>query len=631
MNSKYLLSTLVFIFIINLSFSQDDNYRIVFPKTEAERNKACNNCFKVFSQKPKEVKFSIINENGSLYFETNDKKWFNQIFKNSTDGLALDVVAKDIYSCDITSIENSQINGILIKPVYAQRLKSGLLANGNNRFRVLVGKIPSELKGMELEYNILFLGNKTLCRYQVIYNLKAYKWDLLDMGMYLDSVSFKNQKLVSNGEDNVKIRYKTLKFKIPFEKNKAVYSPEDIKPVYDSLNLTDFNIKTINIKAYASVEGSLERNIELQEGRANSIAKAIQTYQKPTIKTTISSSENWVEFLNDIEDTKYENLKTLSKTQIKKKLIGAFSSEMEVYLKNHRKALITLELEKKDKYKTMPANQLVSLFNKSIKENQLDEANSIQNSLFEKMKNSEVSPDLLQQLEVPMQLNLINFLNKNSAIKYQLNERQIVIVRNELEALKNLDPKNPKIRYNLTAIKFKIWRYNIEKINPALFKDEIYNLEKYNISKSLINRMLINYHIIQSENFNRQRDYANKDKSVNYIKLLYEKVPLTDFDYFSLAQFLSYYANVEAAADLLSDKARQIEVDEDLLFYYLNLTLINKELTKTDEYRTIMLNAVNLNKERYCQLFAAAENDGVTFQLLKDDYLRANYCENCNN
>ena len=112
---------------------------------------------------------------------------------------------------------------------------------------------------------------------------------------------------------------------------------------------------------------------------------------------------------------------------------------------------------------------------------------------------------------------------------------------------------------------------------------------------------------------------------------MYEKVPLTDFDYFSLAQFLSYYANVEAAADLLSDKARQIEVDEDLLFYYLNLTLINKELTKTDEYRTIMLNAVNLNKERYCQLFAAAENDGVTFQLLKDDYLRANYCENCNN
>ncbi|MBT8245775.1 MAG: hypothetical protein HKP48_08665 [Winogradskyella sp.] len=97
-----------------------------------------------------------------------------------------------------------------------------------------------------------------------------------------------------------------------------------------------------------------------------------------------------------------------------------------------------------------------------------------------------------------------------------------------------------------------------------------------------------------------------------------------------MAQFLSYYANVEAAAELLSDKARQIEVDEDLLFYYLNLTLINKDLTKTEAYRAIMLNAVNINKKRYCQLFDSPEKDGVTFQLLKDDYLRANYCENCN-
>ena len=630
MKLKYLISILSLVITVNVSYSQDENFRIVFPQTEAERNKACSNCFNVFRQKTKEVRFSIQNENGNLYFQTNDRKWFNLLFKNSTDGLALDIVAKDIYNCAVTSIKNEQINGTLLKPVYAKRLKSGLRSSRKDMFRVLVGKIPAQLKGKELEYNILFLGNKTLCRYQIIYNLKAYQWDLLDMGMYLDSVSFKNQKLVSQGEENVKIRYKTLKFKIPFEKNKSVYSPEDIKPVYDSLNLTDFNIKTINIKAYSSVEGSLERNIELQEGRANSIAKAIQTYQRPTIKNTISSSENWVEFLNDIEGTKYENLKTLNKAQIKKKLVGVFSAEMEPYLKNHRKALITLELEKKDKYKTMPVTKLVSLFNQSITDDKLAEASAIQNSLFEKLKISEASPDILKQLEVPMQLKYINLLNKNSAIKYQLDERQIVIVRNELEQLKKLDSKNPRIRYNLAAIKFKIWRYNIEKVNPSLFKDEIFDLEKYKISKALINRMMINYHIIQSENFNRKRDYSSKDKSVNYIKSIYEKIPLSDFDYFSLAQFLSYYANVEAAAELLSDKARQIEVDEDLLFYYLNLTLINKELTKTDEYRAIMLNAVNLNKDRYCKLFNTPEKDGVTFQLLKDDYLRNSYCENCN-
>ena len=80
----------------------------------------------------------------------------------------------------------------------------------------------------------------------------------------------------------------------------------------------------------------------------------------------------------------------------------------------------------------------------------------------------------------------------------------------------------------------------------------------------------------------------------------------------------------------MNKKVRSIEVDEDLLFYYLNLTLIDAELTKTDDYRAIMLNAFNQNKERYCKLFNSVDDGGVTFQLLDNAYLRKGYCENCN-
>ncbi len=133
----------------------------------------------------------------------------------------------------------------------------------------------------------------------------------------------------------------------------AEYAPEDIRPLYDSLRLTDFNIKKVKIRAYSSVEGTLKRNIELQEQRAESIVKALQSFQKPVIINDIESSENWVEFLNDISGTKYENLKTLSKKQVRKKIVGKLSDALELYLKNHRKAVVTLELDKKDKYKEM--------------------------------------------------------------------------------------------------------------------------------------------------------------------------------------------------------------------------------------------------------------------------------------
>ena len=60
-----------------------------------------------------------------------------------------------------------------------------------------------------------------------------------------------------------------------------------------------------------------------------------------------------------------------------------------------------------------------------------------------------------------------------------------------------------------------------------------------------------------------------------------------------------------------------------------NLTLINKRQTMRPEYRTIMLNAININPGRFCRFFNPRDTDGVTFQLLEDDFLRKTYCENC--
>ncbi len=620
---------IIFLFFSTTIIAQKRNYDIVFPKTQLEIDIQCKQCNKAFEQKPKEADFSIKREGNNLYFVTNDEKWVNILFENNVDGLAIDVVDIERYDCEVFSIGRDQIKGTLLPPINATKFKTDLQPIEDNKFRVLVGELPTELQNKDLEYNILFLGNNTLCRYQTIFNLKAYTWDLLDMGIYLDSINY-NTKKIASVDEGYKIKYKTLKFKIPFKKNKSQYLASDIKPLYDSLNLTDFNIKTINIKAYASIEGSLKRNIELQEQRSKSIVNALQAYQKSTIKTKISSSENWVEFLNDIIGTKYETLKSLNKEQLKSKLVGDYSKDLESILKNHRKAVVTLELEKKDTYKNMSPDGLVNAFNSAIKIDDLGEASKIQNSLFNRFKYFKISPDVIQKMIIPEQLKYIRFLNNRSAFKYQLNDRKLLIVKNELEKLQKLDPKNIRIKYNLTVLKFKLWRYNVEPVDDKKFKSEILALKNYGIDQALINRMMINLHIIKSEKFFRKRDYANKDKSVNYINNNYKNISLTNLDYFSLAQFLAYYSNEDKAAELLTYKAKSIDVDEDLLFYYLHLTLINKELTQTDNYRTIMLNAINLNKSRYCNLFNSVDNDGVTFQLLEDQYLRDTYCENCN-
>lgn len=628
MIGKYLFVTTLIVFSLNSLLAQN-TYDIEFSKKE--RDQKCQDCFQTFNEKPYEVKFSIKREKANLYFEVNDKNWFNQLFKNSGDGIAIDIVLKDRYACELESVENAQIKGFLLKPVYSKELKSGLKTDSENIYSVFVGKIPEGLLDEQLEFNILFLGNKNICRYYVTYDLESYTWDLLDMGMYLDTLTFDTKQINPSAKENYLIRNKTLKFKIPFQKNKSTYSQADIKPIYDSLRLTDFNIKAINIKAYSSIEGIASRNIELQDLRANSIVAALQTFQKPTIETMVSSSENWVEFFNDIKGTKYENLSSLSKNEVRAKIAGALSREMEPIFKNHRKAIIELELEKKDKYKDESADKLLTKFNDAITVEKIEEANEIQNSIFEKIKVKEASPAILDQMDIPLQVKFARIFNKNSAFKYILDFKQALIVYNDLIELEKLVPNDINVKYNIMAVKIKLWRFDAINVDEDELKSQINAFKNYGISSSLISRMMVNYHIIKAENLMRNRDYGNKDKSVEYIKANYKNFPLSDYDYLSLAQFFSYYGNTKMAVDLLESKARSIDIDEDLLFYYLNLTLINEDLTHDSNYRTIMLNAINMNKGRFCKLFNSIENGGVTFQLLDDAYLRDAYCENCNN
>ncbi|CAH8281265.1 hypothetical protein EV196_101345 [Mariniflexile fucanivorans] len=627
MKNRYLVFIACLLLGLNMSWSQN-TYDIIF--NAGDRDEKCKECVQAFRQKPKEVRYSIIRENDNLYFEVNDKNWFYLVFKNPDDGIAIDVVMEDRYKCDTETLSKNQIKGVLLKPVYSNELKSGLAPTVQNKFRVKVGKIPNGLLKEELEYNILFLGKKNLCQYYVTYDLEYYSWDLLDMGMYLDYLTYETKQIRSSNEKS-SIQNKKLKFVVPFEKNKSSFSQSDIKPIYDTLRLTDFDIKTLNIKAYSSIEGTSNRNAELQQQRANSMVAALQKFQQPTIKTTVTSLENWVEFFNDIEGNKYEYLRSLNKNEIREKVVGAIANDLEPILKNHRKAVVELELEKKVIRKGESIQSLISEFNKAIADEKLDIAKELQNSIFEKMRTKEASITNIQDMVIPKQKKYAKFLNKNAAYKCLLDERLTLIAYNEMLELEKLLPKDAYVRYNLVAMEIKLWKNNGINVDESQIVKDINDLKNYGIDKSLISRMMVNFYIVIADKYMKNRDFDNKDKAIDYVNENYKKFSLSNYDYLSLAQFFSLYGNSNLAAKLLERKSRSIDIDEDLLFYYLNLTLIDKELTKETNYRTILLNAYNMNKERFCKLFNSVDDGGVTFQLLENEYLRKTYCDNCGN
>jgi len=620
------------ILLVSFQSNSQNTRGVQIPNSETI--KICEPCLDAFKNRPKEARFAIHRDDRhTLYFEISETKWIKTVFENSKDGIMIDIVTKDRYDCSQENLKETVygLRGVTLPIVSGKKIISGLKKQEDGSYRVKIGVVPVELREKDVEFNMYFIKDNFFCYIHSVYNIEYAQLDMLDPGMYLDDLTYVSDFKKPVEEKGFKVKYKKMKFVIPFEKNKSEYSQEDIKPMYDSLQLTKFDIKRIKIKAFSSVEGTTERNVELQESRANSIVQALQAFQKPTINNEIEAQENWVEFYNDIQNTEYASFGDLNKQQIKAKLHGATSQSLEVYLKNHRKAIIELDLEKKDPYKKMASDQLINQFLQEVNQKNIEEANIIHKVLFQRIKSSVLSPDNVKKLNVPNTKEFSDITIKNISIEHLLDVRKGMIVNNKLLELEKKYPKNKKIKYNLVAIKFVIWRNNWAEVNPTQFKTQINSLKYYGISDLLIERLLINYNIIQSRKYLIKGDYKRKDYCVKNIYNSYNKIEVKDEDYLGLAQYFVTYARYDYALEVLKDRVKELTVDEDLLFYYLNMTIVKKEQTKTKEYRTIMLNALAQNKKRFCSLFNQYKKDGgVTFQLLENEYLRGTYCENCN-
>lgn len=289
-------------------------------------NKKCQECLTLINNKPQEIQYGVYrDEFDNLFFAITRKDWFNLMFKKNDDGIALDIVVKGRYDCSISKLENSSIIlGDLQKPIYLRELKTNVLPTNNNEIIIKIGVVPEKYRDKEIEFNLLFLKDKNLCHYNRFYDLKVFRWDLLDMGLYFDTLTYSSVKQDTSKvkQEQYVLERNILKFEVPFQKNKSEFSISDIKPIYDSLKLIDFNINKIIIRAYSSVEGDKERNIYLQQERSKSIAEALKELQKSTsITTEVLATENWVDFMKDISSTPYSYFSKLNKEEIKIKLM----------------------------------------------------------------------------------------------------------------------------------------------------------------------------------------------------------------------------------------------------------------------------------------------------------------------
>ncbi len=613
--------------LINLTGLCQVPYNLI----DNRQHKYCEPCQQVIHEKPPEVLFGInINANGDIYFSMANKQWFDKLFKSNSYGITTDLVSKDRYTCDKMPAKMISLPmGTMIQPVYKKDLVKNQEELSQGDIYVKIGTVPKNLKNKQLEANLVILNGNFICYYSNFVNIDRSVWQLLPMGLFTDSLLDGN--LTNSKTDGDFFTYtKKIQLQIPFSKGSTVFNDDYMRGLSDSLDLLNYKIQKIEVRAYSSVEGPEKINMDLMNRRADAMIKALEKTQPGLHRIKILTAENWLEFFKEIEGTEFDNFRELSKLQIKQKLSDAtVAKKIEPLLSKERKVLTTIYLDSKSPGMNLSESSILSEFQKAITEKDVQKARAIQKALVSEIIDKKLPLEYMGKLEVPASKEFSPLLNDREVYKYLLKATTEYEALEAFLSLKKIDPDNGRINYNICVLRFFMWQYGGDTLSKQSLMNEIKALSNQGINATLVKRMLINYHILKCEDQMRVFDYAGKDSSLNFIHTMYEGLKVNDEDIYSLAKYYAFYAHQEWAEEIIEPRIDKVDVSEDLVFYYVNLLFFQPSSYDSDEFYKAALNAINLNKKRFCDFFLPNDKGGASMQLLEYEEIKKLYCEEC--
>jgi len=273
-----------------------------------------------------------------LYYSLLDR--FKKYIKSDNDGVAIDIVAREQFNCNHNNnLHGSPVfDGWMLEPVYLKALMKGnTYKEGTNELYTYVGKIPSILKGRDIQENTILINNKHSVGYSYPVFVEQENLAMLQLDTYWDTVQ---GKMKDTNTFNVSINHY-----IEFKRGISKLTKSQLKQLLIRVGQYSKYISKIELHTFSSIEGSTEENLKLQKARASNIKAALTNYAHHTIEWQIEAKENWDAFYKQIEGTQYAYLKNYSKEDIKKKLQStSLLDSLDVFLAQQRTAVLSFSL-----------------------------------------------------------------------------------------------------------------------------------------------------------------------------------------------------------------------------------------------------------------------------------------------
>lgn len=598
-------------------------------------DKICKRCEKY--RNIEDLQKGLFVKDNNIYFKNDNVKALKKLLKDPTDGFVVDVIQREQYPCEGENIINNNLvnKGVMIKRYKPSKLeKKNLITDPKEqkkKVEVLVGPVPKGITG-EYELNLLVVIGKKVCR------TISPSFDENGGVEYSNTIELLADTIVIGESDYIPTaENSTLEFKVPFDRNKFNYKPEDIEPLIKKLKEPDFVIKDLSIAAYSSIEGTDETNKMLQKKRAESMVEAINTRQKDKFVSNIVTGDNIDDFKRDVQGTEFSNMANMTINEAQEHIRkNNLTKKLEPILEKHRYAKVTMNITYDIAGKKEQAFVL-SRFNKSVKENNLTRALSIQKFIFKKVMQKEYTAEAVTGQEIPetpefagLLLNKLwlsgLLMNKLWLEKYINNEEISEEFCEKITNLHNMAPDNFYITYNWYYCRVLHEELTSEK-QIVDFQKDISNLYATGLKKQTVDLLNMEYQF----------------KVIQYLDTLDEPPPLllasldtiraisklTETNWqnsLKLAYIFINQKDYEFAAKLIEPYINDKNPFDELIFTYIGVCSHIPYKMGSPKFVLAMNKAKELDKDRYCKLF---KKDKLTIQSLENTLVKDTYCKTC--
>ena len=556
-----------------------------------------------------------LTEDGYVILAHHNRKTIEEIFTNSNDGVAVDLVTKNQLSCETDNLlDMSPIyDGVMLKPIFREELFSKNTAKNPKRFIVDLGKVPQQLVDKDLSINLVFIKSGMKCSYTTSIGIPSRKYDLRPVD---SEILNPNIDLKTEGINGIR--------EIQYDFDSGKTTPYNISEI----EIKEENMFKIEIKSFTSVDGKKNTNEKLHHGRAQFIKDNLkENYDITKIPIEIEAKENWNLCYYQLELLGLD--KTLKKDQIKiKAYINQNKSDNWIdALNDQRKSKAIIYTKGKwtsdDPY-FLHYNLTDALLNEDY-----DLANKVLAEMYLKdnfnlFLNEEFVVDKLFDKKELVQ-NVSALLLKN--IWYYDTDNVVFFVRNWLSKSDELSApaqKNLLNLYTITARKLlKYWDTSIDDFSKVMHPDKVEPLfENYKKSSS-VNPLYLNFHMARIEYFGQTNESSKIRESFDFITNYFKKQSKSIDDEVRLGLFFNNWSMYHLTNEKFLERLSSSKMNEDGIFLLAKTIMGYKSNYDPAIIKMIHSEAIEINKDKWC-VWMSDE-----FQHLRDEGIKELYCESC--